>query len=71
MCSEEFNRCYTFLRIYSVSWMQAQLDVCVHANMSLVSLHSKEEQDMLNMNMIYYMQKTSSAYIGKVYELTC
>ena len=68
VCVERYHKCYVFFIVNNLPWMQVQTDFCQDFNMSLVSLHSKEEQDLLGAILRFngdHSHKYISAYIGK------
>ena len=74
VCTDYFNKCYILLdditKLYERStstWSFVEYNVCERYNWTLVSLHSKQEQDFVANILLNRFNHTiyKFAYIGK------
>ena len=76
VCSAQFKKCYVLLDDLSnlprgdeASWEYVEREVCQKLNWTLVSLHSKLEQDFVGHALLHNFEHINDkyAYIGKEY----
>ena len=73
VCSAYFDKCYILLENHDteLSWSMVEVNICRKYNWTLVSLHTRQEQDFLGQLLINKLRSVANedTYIGKQYQV--